>query len=95
MQNSGQVITGAWSKELIKRLDYRQKLLFETEVIGILHMDKPKYLIRPDDGEPFILNDDGTYSLEFMVVEYTHEECLIGRHSYEQLIKLGFIPKYS
>jgi hypothetical protein len=53
----------------------------------------PKVMIRPDDGEIFSINSDGTYSLELMKREFPNSSLM----SYSKLTLdvYGFIPGYN
>lgn len=51
---------------------------------------RPKAYIRPDDYEPFTINDNGTYSPEFMKRDFP--EALKMEYSENTMIANGFIP---
>lgn len=48
-------------------------------------MKLPKTIIRLDDGEIFILNENGTYSVEKMI-QYREKGHLINEYSYDLLM---------
>jgi len=53
----------------------------------------PKVLIRKSDGERFILQDNGKYSMEFML-EFKEKGHLIGEWTLKQLINCGAFKIY-
>ena len=53
-------------------------------------MEYPEYLIRPDDGEPFLHVGNGFYSLKCAVEEFPNN--LHFKYAYEHLKNLGFYP---
>lgn len=50
-------------------------------------MEYPDFLYRIDDGEKFIRNADGTYSMEWTVRNFPDNHH--GRWSYEEMMKTG------
>lgn len=49
------------------------------------NMELPKRIIRLDDGEIFILNENGTYSLKEMI-PFREKGHLINEYSYDRLM---------